>query len=474
MATAAVPPSRLQGSGGDDERNESVPGTLTVGGGVAAAISAQPLFRYWWDLLWTKSVYAIKAARQLQPGQVVSAIAGLNCLTMKKRMVQTLRMALGAKAFSIVPLSFCIPEDLAAWQAWLGSAGPGADTGMWMLKTGQDAGKGLRLVRTQHAGPGADTGMWMLKTGQDAGKGLRLVRTQHALQVALRPPKNPSKPQTHIKVAQQYITNPLLIRNRKFHLRLWLLVTSHSPLRAYLHSQGLVLFSSEAYDKTQPVDGPGVRPSVGHVTNYARNEDTWVWGLDELAAELGQQQWQQLWAAMRRSSALTAASVLGPMRAAHRWLQPSVSNYGFQMLGLDYLVDEAMQPWLLEVNSAPSVMAVHSEPDTCRLIKDTKQAMLHDMLTMVQHRMGEAPARQQQQQQRQRQMSWQQELAAEMANRGGFEPLMELFPVGQQQQQQQAGAASSSSGSSGNSIPWQEVDVQLQRLLAQQQQQQQQ
>lgn len=45
-----------------------------------------------WDFLWTKSVYAIKAARQLQPGQLVSAIAGLNCLTMKKRMVQTLRM----------------------------------------------------------------------------------------------------------------------------------------------------------------------------------------------------------------------------------------------------------------------------------------------------------------------------------------------------------------------------------------------
>jgi hypothetical protein len=57
--------------------------------------------------------------------------------------------ALGAKAFSIVPLSFCIPEDLAAWQGWLSSSGPAADTGLWMLKTGQDAGKGLRLVRTQ-------------------------------------------------------------------------------------------------------------------------------------------------------------------------------------------------------------------------------------------------------------------------------------------------------------------------------------
>lgn len=44
-----------------------------------------------WELLWTKSVFAIKAARSLRPGQQVSAIAGLNCLTMKKRMVQTMR-----------------------------------------------------------------------------------------------------------------------------------------------------------------------------------------------------------------------------------------------------------------------------------------------------------------------------------------------------------------------------------------------
>jgi hypothetical protein len=145
------------------------------------------------------------------------------------------------------------------------------------------------------------------------------------------------------------------------------------------------------------------------------------------------------------------------------------------MLGLDYLIDDAMHPWLLEVNSAPSIMAVHSDAATCKLIKDTKQSMLRDMLAMVQHRLllpsEEAAGQQQQKQQqrrRQRQLSWQQELAAEMANRGGFEPLMSLFPVGQQQQQDEAGSSSSSTGS----IPWQEVDVQLQRLLAQQQQQQ--
>lgn len=289
----------------------------------------------------------------------------------------------------------------------------------------------------------------------------------------MRPPKNPSKPQTHIKVAQQYITNPLLIQGRKFHLRLWLLVTSHQPLRAYLHSQGLVLFSSEPYETRRPLEGAGVRPAVSHVTNYARNEDSWVWDLPQLQQQLGQGAWDALWHQMQVSSALTAAAVLGPLRAAHRWLQPSVSNYGFQMLGLDYLIDESLHPWLLEVNSAPSIMAVHSDPATCDLIRSTKQAMLGDMLAMVQHRVlgssgggsgsasasgggsGRAgPSA----------LSWQEELAAEMANRGGFEPVMGLFPV-----DQAAGSGAGSSGAGkGYNIPWQDVDRQLHRLMQQQ------
>lgn len=58
--------------------------------------------------------------------------------------------ALGNATWGFVPLSFALPEDLGAWEAWLAQnwGRPGADTGLWMLKTGQDAGKGLRLVPT--------------------------------------------------------------------------------------------------------------------------------------------------------------------------------------------------------------------------------------------------------------------------------------------------------------------------------------
>lgn len=88
----------------------------------------------------------------------------------------------------------------------------------------------------------------MLKTGQDAGKGLRLARAAAALRAAAAPPRHPGRPHTHLKVAQLYITNPLLMEGRKFHLRLWVLVTGQRPLRAYMHAQGLVLFSSQPYE----------------------------------------------------------------------------------------------------------------------------------------------------------------------------------------------------------------------------------
>ena len=48
-------------------------------------------------------------------------------------------------------------------------------------------------------------------------------------------------------VAQRYITNPLLVNDRKFHVRLYLLITSLQPLRAYLHKEGLVLFATSNY-----------------------------------------------------------------------------------------------------------------------------------------------------------------------------------------------------------------------------------
>jgi hypothetical protein len=43
-----------------------------------------------------------------------------------------------------------------------------------------------------------------------------------------------------------------------------------------------------------------------------------------------------------------------------------------QLLGLDYLVDDAMHPWLLEVNGTPSLAVEHGDAPVEQLIHSTK------------------------------------------------------------------------------------------------------
>lgn len=43
-----------------------------------------------------------------------------------------------------------------------------------------------------------------------------------------------------------------------------------------------------------------------------------------------------------------------------------------QLLGLDYLIDDNMHPWLLEVNGTPSLAVEHGDTPVEQLIHDTK------------------------------------------------------------------------------------------------------
>ena len=50
-----------------------------------------------------------------------------------------------------------------------------------------------------------------------------------------------------IYVISRYIDNPLLIGGKKFDLRIYVLVTSYRPIKAYLYDQGFGRFCNELY-----------------------------------------------------------------------------------------------------------------------------------------------------------------------------------------------------------------------------------
>eukprot|EP00798_Chlamydomonas_sp_ICE-L_P003154 gene3153-13167_t len=315
-----------------------------------------------WEFLWTKSTYAIGAARNLRPGQVVSALVGLNVLTMKKKLQQTLKAAYGQAAFDhIMPVSFALPEELGEWQ----------QQGLKLLATDEALaeGKGMKLLATDKA--------------LAEGKGLKLLATDEALAEGAKQAQNDASTsgrphRMELKVAQQYLRRPLLLQGRKFHLRLWIAVTDYAPLTAFIHRRGLALCSSEKYEASSALALDGLI-SAGHVTNLARNEDGPVWSLQQFGAHLGSTAFQALWTRIHYSLGLTLAAAREAVTEAHHWLKPSIPNYGFQMIGADYLVDELMNPWLLEFNSSPSIMALHQDAVTQLMIREEKTRMLRNL-----------------------------------------------------------------------------------------------
>lgn len=60
---------------------------------------------------------------------------------------------------------------------------------------------------------------------------------------------NPAKIEKNSQViVQKYISNPMLIDNLKFDLRIYVLITCVNPLRVYLYKDGLVRFATEQFE----------------------------------------------------------------------------------------------------------------------------------------------------------------------------------------------------------------------------------
>lgn len=184
-----------------------------------------------------------------------------------------------------------------------------------------------------------------------------------------------------------YIDNPHIINNKKYDLRLYVLITSFSPLRIYLYEEGLVRFATEDYDKDNPYN------KFIHLTNYSINKESEnfkkdvsstnecvgsKWSLTALKGYFKEKSidFQGLWLKIKDIITKTCVSIekqtVDKVNSLIKY-----SNCLFELYGFDVLVDSNFNPWLMEVNLNPSL-----NTDT-ELDLKVKSMLMTDIFTLI-------------------------------------------------------------------------------------------
>ncbi|CAE7883044.1 Ttll6a [Symbiodinium sp. KB8] len=205
------------------------------------------------------------------------------------------------------------------------------------------------------------------------GKGIFLIRDVEKVPVDF----------SSTYVAQRYISKPLLLDGYKFDLRLYVLVSGCDPLRIFLHRRGLVRLASEQY--VEPTKN-NLSEVMVHLTNYAINKSNPNFEENtnpDDAQDGHKRSWEAVQEHLRQEGhdvETLLAEIEDLIVKTLIAVQPSLSHFYhscqpddvyngmcFEILGFDVMLDQKLQPWLLEVNHAPS-FATESELD--RLVKE--------------------------------------------------------------------------------------------------------
>ncbi|CAH1389939.1 unnamed protein product [Nezara viridula] len=198
---------------------------------------------------------------------------------------------------------------------------------------------------------------WIMKPcGKSQGAGIFLINKLSKLKRWSREAKAPFNP-TVVKetyVISKYIDNPLLIGGKKFDMRLYVLVTSFRPLKAYLFKQGFCRFCTVKYDTSmQELDNIFV-----HLTNVSVQRH----GGDYNSLHGGKLSVDNLRLYLESTR---GKNVTDKLFKNIIWLivhsLKAVSNimandkHCFECYGYDIIIDNTLKPWLIEVNASPSL-----------------------------------------------------------------------------------------------------------------------
>ena len=230
--------------------------------------------------------------------------------------------------------------------------------------------------RTQHK-------KWIFKpAGKSQGKGISLI-TKPSQAKNIPNLMSEFKTQTgcykETFIISKYVDNPLLLAEKKFDLRLYVLVTSYKPLKVYKYREGFCRLCFENYTSINSKQDPN-EELFAHLTNVSLqkycNQYNDVHGgkwpytsfLHYIETNYGKERVDKLTDDIDRIFMVALKAV-----------QPVILNdkHCFELYGFDVLVDESFTPWLIEVNASPSLVT------TTKHDRVLKKNVINDLINLL-------------------------------------------------------------------------------------------
>lgn len=180
-----------------------------------------------------------------------------------------------------------------------------------------------------------------------------------------------------VVLLQKYLEKPLLYYNRKFDIRIWVLLTQE--FQVHVFKEGHLKTCSINYD----IDSLN---KYSHLTNYSLQKKNTSFSKYEYGNEVSFEQFEDYLKQLRSEDAINfqehiMKSIKNIIAMSFYSVKTKINSldrkYCFELFGYDFILDNDLNPFLIEVNSNPGL------EESSPLIKTLVPRMLDDALRLT-------------------------------------------------------------------------------------------